>query len=144
MRKLVTVLIACFLLTALLAPASGAPAGRQVSREYTMSHGVIAFNTAQAHWTLGAAYEVFRPNPGERFVALSITDDSGMPARGHVHMDADGDGKLDKIEDFCAETPQPIAVGEAKKIEVGVIFGSCPDDSPAIVTQGTVTATFTK
>jgi hypothetical protein len=59
-------------------------------------------------------------------------------------MDSDGDGELDKIEDFCAETPKPIAVGEAKKIELGVIFGSCPDDSPALVTQGTVTATFTR
>lgn len=144
MRKLLASVTIALLATSLLAPASGAPSKRKVTREYTLANGMVVFNSAEAHWTVGTAYQVFRPRAGERFVSFSITDDSGLPARGHIHIDANRDGELDPIDDFCDETPEPIKLGKAKKIEVGVIFGTCPDDTPAVVTQGTVTATFSR
>lgn len=142
MRKIVAILIGCCLAAACLTPVS-AGGGRQESQEYSLSTGVAGHGT-EAHWSMGTKYQVFRPREGERFVSLTIADKTGLPARGHIHMDADGDGKLDHITDFCGGTLDPIPVGRAKKIEVGVIFGTCPDDSPAVVTQGVVTATFTK
>ncbi|MBW3595032.1 MAG: hypothetical protein KY391_05585 [Actinobacteria bacterium] len=144
MRKIVAIPVICLFAASAVAPASGAQSTRKVTTEYTMANGMVAFNSASAHWTIGTAYHAFRPRAGERFVTFSISDDSGFPARGQIHIDADADGNLDRVEDFCGETRKPIKVGTAKEIELGVIFGTCPDNSPAIVTQGTVTATFSK
>lgn len=75
---------------------------------------------------------------------LEIVDASGMTPSGHVHIDLDADGKLDRQVDFCGATSKPITVRSGSIIEVGTIFGTCEDGSPSIVTEGTITATFTK
>lgn len=144
MRKALLVVAATVIAAALTAPSVGAAGNRTQTRSYTMSNGAVVFDSTEAHWTIGTAYKVFRAQPGERFVSFSIIDDTGQAVRGHIHMDMDNDGKLDHAKDFCGETPKPLRVREGRRIEVGVLLGQCPDGSPSIVTEGTITATFSK
>ena len=145
MKKTLMVLIPALLLaTATVAAASPT---RTDTAEYTIANGAAVGHgevEPQAHWTLGADYARFRAVRGERSVTLEITDESGFPASGHVHIDLDGDGKLDRQVDFCGKTSKPIAVRGGSVVEVGTIFGTCEDGSPSIVTEGTITATFSK
>ena len=121
---------------------------RTDTAEYTIASGAAVghgeLGNSEVHWTLGADYAVFEAARGERAVSLEIVDSSGMTARGHVHIDLDGDGKLDRQVDFCGSTTKPISVRGGSVIEVGTIFGVCEDGSPSIVTEGEITATFTK
>ncbi|MDP9067923.1 MAG: hypothetical protein M3N53_06205 [Actinomycetota bacterium] len=141
MRKIIPTLIAA-LLSVSLAPTSGAAASdREVTKAYTMANGTVVYNSASAEWSIGTQYKVFRPQPGERFVSISVSDDAGQPVSGHVHIRREG--KLDHV-DFCNETQTPIELGAAKKVEIGVHLGTCSDATPSLVTQGTITATFSR
>jgi hypothetical protein len=145
MRKIVVVLVVGLVALSGFAPANGA-ANRTVNKPYTMANGVVVYGSIYAGWTLGTPYKVFRPEAGDRFVSFTIADEAGQPSRGHIHMDANGDGKLEHL-DFCTETPKPLRVGHAKKIEVAVLLGTCADEAdptPSVVTQGTITATFSR
>lgn len=144
MRKGLLALAATLVATSLATPSVGAAGNRTETEDYTMSNGMVVFDSTEAHWTIGTAYQVFRARPGERLVSFSIADDTGQAVRGHIHMDMDNDGKLDHAKDFCSETPKPLEVRAGQKIEVGVLLGQCPDGSPSIVTEGTITATFLK
>jgi hypothetical protein len=141
MKRLMVVATVALLASA--APAAGAGKAREVTHDYRMSNGAFV-DHGEAHWTLGAAYAPFRAVGGERFVSLAIEDAAGQPVRGHVHIDQDNDGKLDDQLDFCGSTAKPIALERGARIEVGTIVGLCDDSSPSIVTEGTITATFTR
>lgn len=143
MRKTALALTAGLLAISLVSPASGGPNDRTVTKEYTMANGMVIYESTSATWSVGTAWKVFRPKPGERFVSISISDDLGRPVFGHTHFHQDGDGEVDEV-DFCNETPKPIRLGAAKKLEVAVFLGTCPDGTPSLVTQGTVTATFSR
>lgn len=125
------------------APASSAsPTGRDVTKEYSMSNGMVA-SGSQAYWNVGTAYKVFKARRGERHVILNIADQASPSVRGHYHLDVDGDGKLDEGKDFCNES-QPIRIDPGQRIEVAVLMGECPGGDPSVVTEGTITATFTR
>jgi hypothetical protein len=124
--------IAAVALLALAAPASGAGSERQVTEEYQLGSGAFVGH-GEVHWTIGSRYVKFRALDDERLVTLAAEDSTGQPVRAHVHIDRDGDGKLDKQVDFCGSTARPLAVQSGSIIEVGTI-----------VTEGTITATFTK
>lgn len=141
MKKLIA--LSTVALLAAAAPASGAGKAREVTEEYTMSSGAFVGH-GEAHWTLGADYVRFVAERGERWVTLEVDDSTDQPVRGHVHIDVDGDGKLDRQLDFCGTTATPIAVKPGTVIEVGTIVGLCDDMSPSIVTEGTITARFTR
>jgi hypothetical protein len=134
-------------LLALAAPASGAAGGREVTENYSMGSGAVVshgtVSDTEVHWTAGSQYLQFRAERGERFVSVVAEDTSGQPVAGHVHIDRDNDGKVDHEIDFCEKTAKPIAVTAGSVVEVGAIFGSC-DDSWSIVTEGSITATFTR
>jgi hypothetical protein len=145
MRKIVVILSVGLISLSGLASASGA-ASRTVDKPYTMANGFVVYGSIYAGWTLGTPYKVFRPKAGDRFVSFSIVDEAGQASRGHIHMDANGDGKLEHL-DFCTKTPKPLRVGQAQKIEVAVLLGTCADETdptPSVVTQGTITATFSR
>lgn len=147
MRRIVGLVLAGLLAASLATPAAAGRSGRTVTKDYTMADGAIVSHGgggAEAHWYLGANREIFRIRPAERFVSFSISDNAGQPVRGHIHIDTDGDGRLEELDDFCEETPKPIAVGVAREVEVAVIFGPCHGGDLSIVTQGTITATFSK
>ena len=145
MKKMAILLAAGLVLNGAAALASPT---RTETSEYTMANGAIVshgeVSPGEAHWTLGSDYARFRAAPGERAVALEIVDSSGYTVRGHVHIDVDGDGEFDRQADFCGSTTKPIAVRTGSVVEVGTVFGTCEDGSPSIVTEGKITATFTK
>ena len=146
MKKSLLVVIPALLLSATTV-GSAAPT-RTDTAEYTIADGAAVghgeVGNPEVHWTIGADYSRFRAARGERSVMLEIVDASGMTASGHVHIDLDADGKLDRQHDFCGATSKPLAVRPGAIVEVGTIFGTCEDGSPSVVTEGTITATFTK
>ena len=148
MKKTLLVVIPALLLS--VTSAGSAAPTRTDTAEYTIAngaavgHGEVGDPETEVHWTLGSDYARFRAARGERSVMLEITDQSGMTASGHVHIDLDADGKLDRQHDFCGATSKPLAVRPGAIVEVGTIFGTCEDGSPSVVTEGTITATFTK
>lgn len=142
MPRIVALAAACFFATSLIGPAFGAQSERKVTRQYTMANGMVIYDSAHVTWSLGTAWEVFRPRSGERFVSFSVSDDSDQSVYLHVHVDANGDGKKEHL-DFCNETPKPITLGATRKIDVAVFLGTCPGGiTPSVVTEGTITATF--
>ena len=142
MKKTVAV-AAASLFVAAFAPQVGAAESRKVTEEYTIANGAF-WGHGEAHWTLGAAYTKFVAARGERSVSLEIADASGQPVRGHVHIDLDSDGELDRQVDFCGATTKPISVRSGSVVEVGTLMGLCDENTPSIVTEGTITATFAK
>ncbi len=146
MKTITAIAAAAFLVLA--GPASGADRARQVSEDYSMASGAVVshgeVSAGEVHWSAGSHYATFRAQRGERSVTLSVEDQTGGAVMAHVHVDRDGDGELDEQVDFCGETSKPIAVSKVSVVEVGAIFGMCDDSSPSIVTEGTITATFTR
>ena len=140
MRKITTVLIAAVAFGSLAAPVS-AEDGRTVTRDYSMAQGTITGNNSVS-WRMGTETHVFKIRRGEKSVSFAITDATGQAAVGHVHLDADGDGDGEvESYNFCSATDAPIELGAAKVIEVQVLMGTC-ENRPAVVTRGTITATF--
>ena len=146
MKKISIALFAALFATGLMAPASGAADGREVSKDYSMASGGFVGHGefgSEIHWTLGAQYQNFEARRGERSVTLAVEDSFGETVLAHVHVYRDGDKKVDQELDFCGAS-NPIAVRPGTVIEVGTIMGFCDDDSPSIVTEGTITATFSR
>ena len=143
MKKIAVSVVAGLLIASLAAPAAGGARARKVTHDYTVANGVF-WGHGEMHWTLGAEYAKFQTQRGERHVTLAIADASGAPVRGHVHIDQNADGELDDQVDFCGETAKPIALEPRAVVEVGVIMGMCDEATPSFVTEGTITATFTK
>ena len=107
-----------------------------------VSHGQV--EAGEVHWSAGSHYAKFRAERAEKFVTLAVEDTAGGAVMAHVHIDRDGDGEVDEQVDFCGETSKPIAVSKGSVVEVGAIFGMCDESTPSIVTEGTITATFTR
>lgn len=128
----------------LATPGTGmtASSARAVEKTYSMSNGMIVASS-QAYWTIGVQFTTFRARAGERTVTLSIKDSVASNVRGHIHTDIDGDGDIDEAGDFCSES-DPIKVRPGQRVEVAVLLGECPDGEPSVVTEGTITATFTR
>ena len=141
MKKTMVFLAAGLLAAVLATDAVAARQSREVTESYTMATGAFVGH-GEAHWTLGAEYQRFEAKNGERAVSFVIEDSSGAPVRGHVHIDNNGDGELDDQFDFCGSTAKPIAIEPGATVEVGTIMGLCDDTSPSLVTEGTITATF--
>lgn len=139
-RSAAAIVITCLLMIA--APAHAAPSDREVTKPYSMPNGMVV-GTLQVYSTLTTEYLVFKARAGERSVTFSIADATGADVRGHVHLDFDGDGQMDDGEDFCSES-DPIQVRPGQRVMVGVMLGHCRGGEPSLVTQGTVTATFSK
>ena len=144
MKKLIAAAGTCLIAVSLVTPATADVRGREVTQDYTMSNGAFVGH-GEAHWTLGAAYSVFKAEKDERRVSIAIQDAFGETVRGHVHINYNNGGKtLDDQVDFCGTTTEPIKVEPGSTIEVGTLMGFCDDNTPSIVTEGTVTATFSK
>lgn len=90
-----------------------------------------------ATWQLGNNWTTFKVRSGERKVSFSISDASGRPVLGHVHVNRE-----DK-RDFCGSTNKPIRVSPGDEIYVGAMLGVCGNGETSGATTGTITATFT-
>ena len=141
MNKLTATIATALIAVSMAAPAAARAESREVTQEYTMANGAFVGH-GEAHWTLGAEYAVFRPERGERQVSITADDAVGEAVRVHVHVYRHG--KLDAQLDFCGSTDEPIKIQPGSFIEVGTIMGVCDNNTPSIVTEGMITATFSK
>jgi hypothetical protein len=86
----------------------------------------------------------FTPRNGERFVSVTITDKSGLPADAFVGQDLDGDGLEDVSQHICGATTSPIALKKGADVMIYTQEGPCEDGTNAMATFGTISATFTR
>lgn len=139
-HALIAGLVGC--LMAMTATASAAPSKRTAEKSYSMSNGMIT-GSSSAYWTIGSDLKKFKTRAGERTVVVSVADEIGTEVRGQIYTDVDGDGDLEQAADFCNES-NALRVRPAQRVYVAVLFGECPDGETSVVTEGTITATFSK
>ena len=133
--RIFTLMLAGLLVGSMSAPSVAGADGRSVEKRYTITRGHLQLNSQEVAW-MGSQAEQFRARAGERSVRISLEDDTGNPARGRVEVNGD-------IIQFCSTTEKPIRVQPGDKINVHAVFGSC-GNALAVVTEGTITATFSK
>jgi hypothetical protein len=127
-----TALLSVGLIAVSIAAPSLAAGGREATKEYTITRGFIHIYETDSF--IGTQPEFFRARPGERWLELSLTDNTGQPVLAHVEING-------RSVEFCSDTQKPIRVTPAQKIAVSAVFGPC-DGAFSTVTQGTITATF--
>lgn len=99
--------------------------------------------SANGHFTNGVT---FTPLKKERFISIEVADKSGLPTRAIVIQETETDGQPNYLlkEEICGQTEAPIEITRGVDVTVLTQEGPCADDTPAMATFGTVTATFTR
>jgi hypothetical protein len=139
MRKLFTKMLSLSMAAALLfvpGSASGKSSTRTVDVEYTVP---VIGTTAQPPTSACVTTDQDCPLSekalkGERFLTVSISDESGMPASATVEQG----GMLVKI---CGSTETPIKIAPSRRVKVYVYALGDPD-CPSAATGGTVHMSF--
>ena len=133
MRKIILILAVAMVATS----ASGAAATGGVhtaTRPYTVERGAVV-NDGASTW-VGTQPETFVAGPRDHRVTIALADDSGQAVAGRVEIG-------DQAVEFCSQTDQPLPVHKGDEINVSATFGPC-GSAVSTVTQGTITATFTR
>ena len=127
----------------LMAIPAQAGGGRTESGEYNtvVVEPQNGSPSAQGHITNGVT---FTPRKGERFVSVVVEDQSGLPARAVIGQDLDGDGVTEWTDELCGATESPVRFRKGFDVIVAAQEGPCDDNTVAMATFGTITATFTK
>lgn len=81
--------------------------------------------------------------PGEKFISLELTDDSGLPVFFQISQDVDGDGTLYEhgVGTACGKTSEALPLEPGAPIVVFVQSGEC-DSGPGLATGGSFKATL--
>ncbi len=132
MRRSVIPLAVLAVAAALAAPSRATPDTRTPSRPYSIDRAKVHLSDVDP-W-VGTQREFFRARPGERWVSVSLRDESGQPVRGRVEIVGD-------VVEFCSEMAQPVRVRPGQEVAVSAILGPC-GTAPSVVTRGRITATF--
>jgi hypothetical protein len=90
----------------------------------------------------GFGGDLFGAKRGERYVKISVTDQSGTRPAAEISLDRNGDGTNEVIE-FCG-TSKTLRLGKARGFGVFVLASPCAGGAPAPVTAGEIKAVFTK
>ena len=109
-------------------------ASREVSRDYTIER--VRVHGSETDPWIGTQREFFRSEKGERWAAVSIEDDSGLPVAGRVEVGG-------KAFSFCSSTPQPIRVRPRERVAVSATLGLC-GMAPSVVTKGSISVSFSR
>jgi hypothetical protein len=134
-RKLRAAALVCALgLLSALPAAAGPVAPRTVTVEYS---GPNSF--ADPEGSAYASYGIFgeaKPRPGERFIRVEVTDESGRPVLAEVHQ-----ANRELGGSFCGATPNRLRLPTRRSVHVHLYLGPGCDDISA-PTQGSITFTF--
>jgi hypothetical protein len=139
--------IALATLTVCLAAGSAAAGanGRTVKQAY---QPVEADPTVPQGGIHSSSSGTFRTRARERFVTVTIQDDSGLTVPGELRQDVDGDDEADFSQAFCGSTPDRVAIEPGVPVEVVRLTGSCNDLTDPTGyggwTAGTVTVVFSR
>lgn len=135
MRRIVITVLAVLLTSSLATSSVAAVGGRTETRPYSIGRAQIHWNS-QGGSFIGTQPETFTPEDDERRVTISLSSDTGLPVRGRVEING-------HVVEFCSETTRPIRVLPGQELAISAIFGLC-DGSFSLVTEGTITVTFSK
>ena len=143
MRRMIALAMLAVCLVA--GSATAGSRGRTVEQAY---QPVEADPTVPQGGIHSSSSATFRTRARERFVSVTIQDDSGLAVPAEVRQDVDGDEEADVSHTFCGSTPDAVAIEPGVAVEVVRFTGSCNDvTDPAGYgswTTGTVTATFSR
>ncbi len=131
MRRTV-ILLAVVAAAALAAPSRATPDTRTPSRPYSIDRAKLHLSDVDP-W-VGTQREFFRARSGERWVSVSLRDESGQAVRGRVEIGGD-------VVEFCSEMAKPVRVRPGQEVAVSAVLGPC-GTAPSVVTRGRITATF--
>lgn len=146
MTRKIALAAAALTLIGSAAPALAHSHASHKTRTATGEYNTVTVDTddpgaiAAGRFSNGVSFDVRK---GEHFVSVSVADQSGMPTRAVVGQDLDGDGKEDVSQEICGASTSPIALKKGATVLVWVQEGPCEDDTNAVSTVGTITATFT-
>lgn len=135
--SLVVMLLVAVLLVAPIGTADAkkkAKIEREVSQEYTGPAGALLVAVDGTFCIQDGSCLSFIPERGERYVSLSIADQSGTPAPLRVEING-------ATQVFCGDTAGPLFLNGATKVEVSALAAALPNCS-GTATTGQVTATF--
>lgn len=138
MKRIATLAILILGLSAAVGQA--APGQRVVEKNYEPVYFIPNGTAGSIYSSNGVR---FRPKAGERFVSVSITDNTGLPVPARIEQDIDGDDKADIKLTFCGATEAPVEIVPDARVVVWMIDGTC-DDTAGGWTTGVMTATFSK
>jgi hypothetical protein len=139
-RSIVVMLILGVLLGAMLPAQAGKKKTRTATADY-FAPAYLSWNPTGEH-NIGGVN--FPTGSGERYVSIEIEDTTGMDVSAAVGQDPEGDGTVTTTP-FCTSTAEPVPIDPGLEVTVFVFVGPCTDPAgPALATQGTVTATFSK
>lgn len=147
-RSILLGLIIALIATALVAPSAMAakkkPKPRVFEGSYTCPCGVQIAGRGPA-FRLGTGEGGFEVPllPKEKFMALEMTDESGLPVFFQITQDVDGDGTFYEhaAGSGCGTTKEPVPLEKGAPIVVFVQSGTC-DTGPGLATGGTFKATL--
>lgn len=142
MRRTLTLALLATGLVAGSAQAGTAP--RTVDRSYQPVYVEPAGTAGGVHSTNGVT---FRTRANERFVTVTIEDQSGLTIPAHLAQDVDGDGDDEVRHELCGSTSAAVAIHPGVPVTVWMDHGTCDEANPATAggwTTGTVTATFSR
>ena len=140
-RLLGSISLATCLLTGV---ASAGSSGRTVERTYQPVYVEPAGGVTHSNGV------TFRTKANERFVSITIEDDSGLPIPARVTQGENEhpDHEYEVDEEFCGSTPEPVAIRAGEAVTVWMSHGTCDGlsnpQSAGGWTTGTVTATFSR
>lgn len=132
-------------------PICAPAAPREITHTYVLPSGtgaggdayVFGYFQVSADETVGGA--TFQAGCGEGRFEVTLADETGLPARGAIAVDADGptgDAPQNFVAEVCGATVEPVDVTPGSEVTVFVLEGPCSDGTPAAATRGTATATL--
>lgn len=147
-RSILLGLIIALIATGLVAPSAMAakkkPKPRVFEGSYMCPCGVQVAGRGPA-FRLGTGEGGFEVPllAKEKFMALEMTDESGLPVFFQITQDVDGDGTLYEhvAGTGCGTTKEPAPLEPGASIVVFVQSGTC-DNGPGLATGGTFKATL--
>ena len=132
--------VALVLVGAAAGTSNAKPRREKVERED--SAGYVGGRGSGADAEVYVDEAVFETESYEREVSVEINDRSGQATAALVRQDTDGDGTWDLEEAICGATAEPVRIQGGSPVVVKVQPGPCADGTPAVMTSGSVAATF--
>ena len=142
MRRTLTMALLALCLVA--ASAQAGTAARTVRRSYQPAYVEPGNPGGSIHSSSGVT---FRTRANERFVSVTIEDQSGLPIPARVTQGTPEhpDHEYDVDQEFCGSTSEPIAIQGGEPVTVWMSHGTCGGGQTAGGwTAGTVTVTFSR
>lgn len=144
LRRGFSVIVLCVLVTAVVVAPALAGKRRAARRDEIPYRAPTAgaggvISQCDEHDQVGCAD--FVPRLAEKFILVTVEDDSGSAVYANLAQDIDDDGVQEFIHRFCGEMDEPIEIDPTKKVTVHVFAGPGYGDPTCVgpATSGLIT-----